>query len=475
VTTNTVERALASGPREAGVHLASIPEDQWFERKSVRVAPKDFAATLVAFGNAEGGTVVVGIHDGQIEGTKGHVAKVNALRQAPFDLTTPPVRTRFDQVAVDVDGRMDTLLVARVEPGSRVHELTNGDCYLRVGDESRRLNFTQRQELHYDRGSAHFDGEVAKGVTVSQLDAELLRGYRESAGASGTNTRLLRARGLVTERDEVTNAGYLLFAPHPGERFPQAHVRVIAYLGTDRGTGSRLGIDDQRDVRVEGPIPTVIAQAAEIIRFWQPTRRALSERGRFEGVPIVPEDAWLEGLVNAVIHRSYSLGGDHIRVEIFPNRIEIESPGRFPGLADPSRPLEISRYARNPRIARVCTDLKISQELGEGIRRMFQEMRERGLSDPAFTQSSGSVRLALYGTSRLDPETEARLPKRALTVLDEIRKAAQPLGTGDLQSILGFSRPSMTKYLGALRDEGLIEWQGRSANDPRAVWVIAHQ
>lgn len=473
VTTNTVERALSSGPKEAGVALAAIPEDQWFERKSIRVAPKDFAAALVAFANAEGGTVVVGLHAGAVEGTKSQVAKVNDLRQAPFDFTVPPVRTRFDQVAVEIGGDMDALLVARVDPGSSVHELTNGACYLRQGDETRKLNFTQRQELHYDRGSAHFDGEIVSGVRVAQLDDELLKSYRESAGGSGTNTRLLRARGLVTEKDEVTNAGYLLFAPHPEERFPQAHVRVIAYLTNDRGSGSRLSVDDQRDVRVEGPIPTVIAKAAEIIRFWQPTRRALGDRGRFEGMPLVPEDAWLEGLVNAVIHRSYSLGGDHIRVEIFPNRIEIESPGRFPGLADPRIPLEISRYARNPRIARVCTDLRISQELGEGIRRMFQEMRERGLSDPVFRQSSGSVRLTLFGTSRLDPDVERRLPKRAMVVLDELRKAAQPLGTGDLQAILGFSRPSMTKYLAALRDEGLVEWQGKSANDPRAVWLFA--
>lgn len=473
MTTNTVERALSAGAKEAGPALASIPEDQWFERKSIRVAPKDFAATLVAFANAEGGTVVVGLHSGKVEGIKGHVDKVNALQRASIDLTSPPVRTSFDQVAVEVDGRIDALLIARVEPGSSVHELSNGDCYLRVADSSRRLNFMQRQELHYDRGSAHFDGEVVAGVRVQQLDGELLRGYRASAGAQVTNTRLLRARGLVNDKDEVTNAGYLLFAPFPGERFPQAHVRVIAYLGNDRGAGSRLGVDDQRDVRIEGPIPTIIAKAAEVIRFWQPTRRALSESGRFEGMPLVPEDAWLEGLVNAVIHRSYSLGGDHIRVEIFPNRIEIESPGRFPGLADPSNPLEISRYARNPRIARVCTDLRISQELGEGIRRMFDEMRERGLSDPVFSQSSGSVRLTLFGTSRLDPEVEARLPRRALVVLDEIRKATQPLGTGDLQALLGYSRPSMTKYLAALREEGLVEWQGKSANDPRAVWMIS--
>jgi ATP-dependent DNA helicase RecG len=113
------------------------------------------------------------------------------------------------------------------------------------------------------------------------------------------------------------------------------------------------------------------------------------ERGLFEAQPIVPRDAWLEGVVNAVIHRSYSLAGDHIRVEIYPDRVEIESPGRFPGLANPASPLLISRFARNPRIARVCADLRIGQELGEGIKRIFEEMRRVGLTDPVYKQGGG--------------------------------------------------------------------------------------
>ena len=475
MSSNQVDRALNAGLEEAGAALCSIPEDQWFERKSVRVAPKDFAAALVAFANAEGGVVVVGLHDGRVEGTKDRPTAMNSLRQVPLDLTSPSVRTHFTQVSVrNEHGEVDTVLVARVEPGEQVYELTNGDCYLRVGDESRRLGFSQRQELHYDRGLASFDGQISPVMSVADLDDELVRSYRDSAGASGTNTRLLRSRGLVDESGRVTNAGVLLFHPHPEDHFPQANIRIIRYRDIERGTGSRLTLDDARDARVEGPIPTAISDAANLIREWQPRRRALSSDGRFSGVPLVPEDAWLEGLVNAVIHRSYSMAGDNIRVEIFPDRIEIESPGRFPGLADPNRPLEISRYARNPRIARVCTDLRISQELGEGIRRMFDEMRERGLTDPAYLQTQGSVRLLLSATSSVDPEVLSRLPRNADKVLQALRRAAQPLGTGDVEELVGQSRPTVLRALSALREEGLVVWTGKSSRDPRATWAIAH-
>lgn len=176
--------------------------------------------------------------------------------------------------------------------------------------------------------------------------------------------------------------------------------------------------------------------------------------------------------MNAVVHRSYSLAGDHIRVEIFPDRIEIESPGRFPGLADPRRPLEISRYARNPRIARVCSDLRITQERGEGIRRIFEEMRDGGLVDPTYEQTSGSVRLSLVAASRLDADVADRLPVGAEDLLEALRTAGRPLGTGEVMEIVGRSRPWVRGALEALRAEGQVEWRGRSPSDPRATWSL---
>lgn len=469
---NDVDRALHASIYETGQLLLSLPEDQWFERKSARIASKDLAVALVAFANAEGGSVVVGAHDGRIEGTKADPKHANALRQAAIDHTSPPVRTHVEQVScVNVSGEPDTLLVFRVSPGESVHELKNGDCYLRVGDESRRLGFAQRQELHYDRGASQFDGTPVTGVGVNDLDMALVANYRSSAGFSGTRTQLLRNRGLLTNDDVVTTAGYLLFAPDIGDRFPQAHVRVLRYRDDHRGTGSGLTVEAGRDVRVEGPIPRVISEARRVIDEWQPMRRALNEHGEFADIPIVPRDAWMEGLVNAVVHRSYSLAGDHIRVEIFPNRIDISSPGRFPGLADPAHPLDISRYARNPRIARVCTDLRITQELGEGIRRMFAEMRARGLTDPAYVQGHGSVRLTLSGLSRIPDDVLARLPRGSLDTLLALRSAAVPLGTGDIQELTNLSRPTLLKQLNALRSESLITWVGKSTKDPRATWA----
>lgn len=474
MSTNGIDRILALPVDERAPGIVETSEDQWFERKSIRIAPKDLAVTLVALANAEGGTVVVGAHRGEIEGIRTRADQVNALMQAPIDFTRPPVRAHFDQIHCrNRHGDMDAVLIVRVSPGEVMHETTNGDCFLRIGDESRKLGFAQRQELHFDRGGGPFDGQAVAGVGVDDLDREALRTYRQAAGASRSFAHLMRSRSLVTANSDVTVAGYLLFADMPQDRFPHAHVRVLRYRDTERGTGARLSLDDDADARIEGPIADLIERAAALIEGWVPRRRSLNREGRFEGSPIVPRDAWLEGLVNAVIHRSYSAAGDHIRFEIFPNRIEIHSLGRFPGLADPRSPLDISRYARNPRIARVCSDLRIGQELGEGIKRMFDEMRNRGLTDPIYFQTQGSVRLVLEASSRIPVDVAAVLPKGADSLLDLLRTAQRPLGTGQLVDLSGLSRPTVTKQLAALRDHKLVVWEGKSDRDPRAEWRIA--
>lgn len=460
-----VDQTLALPLDEALHALARLPEGQWFERKSGRVDPKDLAVPLVALANAEGGCVVVGLHDGAVDAVPG--ARVNALRQAAQDFTRPVVRARVEEIELAGDG---SVLLLRVDPGEVVHETAKGDVYLRVGDESRRLGFAQRQELEYDRGSAPFDGTRAR-VDVSDLDTVQVEAYQVAIGSSSPDA-MLRARGLLTRDGDPTVAAYLLFAASPQMLFPNAHVRVLRYTDVDRGSGSRLTLDDDADVRCEGSIPQQIDQAAREIERLLPRRRALTSSGRFEASGIVPRDAWLEGLVNAVLHRSYSMVGDHVRVEIFPDRVEISSPGRFPGIVNPDRPLDISRYARNPRIARVCSDLGIAQELGEGIRRMFDEMRSRGLVDPMYVQTQSGVRLVLSSLDMLPRAIVDQLSPGAKHVLEMLRTAGRPLGTGQVEEAAGIARPTAIRHLQKLQELGVVVWEGQSPKDPRAVWRI---
>ena len=464
-----VDRALTLPGAEAALALAELPESQWFERKSGRISPKDAALPLVAFANADGGVLVIGLHDGSVDGVS--PKRLNELRQVALDLTVPPVRVHASEIGVPtVAGNTARILVLTVDPGDHVHTLTNGLCYLRVGDESRKLTPAQHQELMFDRGTAPYDSTPI-ALSVDDLDQEQLAEYATIIGTSSVDS-MLSARDLVDRRGQLRVAAALLFDERPQREFPSAYVRVLRYGGTERGVGSRMTLEEDGDIRIEGSLPAQIRQAAEAMDKFMPKWRQLGQSGLFEPAHRIPKEAWLEGLVNAVVHRSYSMMGDHIRVEIFPNRLEIYSPGRFPGIADPSQPRKISRYARNPRIARVCSDLGITRELGEGIQRMFEEMHRRGLGDPIYTQSAEGVRLTLLATDAVPPEVLARLTPSAHGVLNALRELGTPAGTGQLAEMTAVTRMTATRALNSLMDEGLVSWQGTSKRDPRAVWTL---
>ncbi|GAB3087431.1 ATP-binding protein [Corynebacterium aquatimens] len=451
--------------REDPTLLLSVPEDQWFERKSFRIKPKDLAKTIVGMANAEGGVIAVGISDRRFDG-RPTAGQENDLRQVTLDHTDPTVRVTIEAFSVNED---DQVLLFHVLPSERVHYLKSGECFLRVGDESRNLGADDILELRYTKGEQQYDASVPAMAASEDLDWEAVCAYADVIGSSSA-VDALKARNLLDREGRPRTAALLLFGENPQEYFPSAHVRVLQFGEDDRLPGYQQQLI--ADLRFDGTLPQQIAQAQEAIRAMLPSVRRLTGSGLFEDENLIPHDVWLEGLVNAVIHRSYSMAGDHIRFEIYPNRIEVSSPGRFPGLVDPSKPEKISRFARNPLIARVTSELHIGQELGEGIRRMFAGMRRVGFADPVYKQTSGSVILTLNALQRLGVDVANDLPGSAADVLAALQASGRPMSTGEVAEALSLSTPPVRRALQAMREKGIVDWRGNSPRDPRAVWSV---
>jgi ATP-dependent DNA helicase RecG len=196
----------------------------------------------------------------------------------------------------------------------------------------------------------------------------------------------------------------------------------------------------------------------------------LGSRGRFVRSTVLPEFAWLEAIVNGVTHRSYSIGGDHIRVEVFDDRLEVVSPGRLPGLVRLDN-LRTTRFARNPRIARALSDLSYGRELGEGVNRMFEEMNRAGLPDPVYHQLSASVRVVLLADTVVARLLEY-LPAGSERFAEHLNRARR-ISTTEALDLMGLSRPTVLRYLHELAERGLLEHTGTSLKDPRGMWRLS--
>ena len=116
--------------------------------------------------------------------------------------------------------------------------------------------------------------------------------------------------------------------------------------------------------------------------------------GKFVESHEYPEFPWFEGIINAVAHRDYAASGQFIKVSMYDDRLEIESPGRFPNIVTADN-ISYTRFSRNKTIARVMTEFEWVRELNEGVKKIYSDMAEAGLPAPEYIETPNTVKLIL--------------------------------------------------------------------------------
>ena len=279
---------------------------------------------------------------------------------------------------------------------------------------------------------------------------------------------MLRSRGIVRpDGVGVSWAGILMFGSIPQAHLPNASIRIVRYDGVRPTTGTRLNLIFDR--RIEGTLPSQIAIAEQVMSSQLREFTSLDPRtGRFVTVPELPEFAWLEAIVNAVTHRSYSLQGDYIRVSLFDDRVVVESPGRLPGSVRIDNIRE-SRFSRNPRLSRALNDIGRVRQLNEGVNRMFDEMRRAGLPEPELEQTDAGFRVTLYNRAESERDFVQRLlatmPAGLGAVIDRLFEQAS-ITTVEAAALSGFSRQHVRRRMQELEGQGFVRRVGHSTSDP---------
>lgn len=184
-----------------------------------------------------------------------------------------------------------------------------------------------------------------------------------------------------------------MFARDPEKYIPSASVRYIRYDGIEALVGTNHNVI--KDERFEDNIPHLINNLKKFLQASFKDYYFLDiDSGKFKKVPEFPMEAWLEGIVNALCHRSYNIQGNSIYIKHFDNRLEISNSGPLPAQVTIEN-IRNERYARNPRIARVLEDLGYVRQLNEGVERIYETMEKSMLSKPIYEERNGNVYLTL--------------------------------------------------------------------------------
>jgi ATP-dependent DNA helicase RecG len=175
-----------------------------------------------------------------------------------------------------------------------------------------------------------------------------------------------------------------------------------------------------------------------------------------------------EALINAVIHRDYSIVGGRIRIFIFDDRIEFYSPGDLlPGVTvEKMQRLESQSKLRNPVIVEVFRDLGgFIEKMGTGIQRMARAMEEHSLPAPRFEELGGEFRVTLVGPGEKFMEKAATLFEqreindRQLQALSYLREHGR-MTRQEYESLTGVRHSLANRELRDLLDKGKIRRAG---------------
>lgn len=371
-------------------YIQNKKENQYFDRKSAKKDPKEISKHIIAFANAGGGILVIGVEDdGSITGfSKVGLHKMDQFKRIPFEYCKTMPEVKFEEVKVkNIYQENDCILIYQIQPSTkRVIRSTSDDVYLRIGDQSRKLTHEQITSLEFDKGERYFEEEIVDRSSIADVDTELLGTYKKAINTGLSDLEVLEGRGLLVD-GKLTVAGVLLFSTNPSKFYPNARLRFLRYEGIKAQTGQRINLI--KDINIDGPIPKVIEKAKEIISSQLREFQTLDATGKFKAVPEYPEFAWLEGVVNALTHRDYSQRGEHIKVIMYDDRLEILSPGKLPNIVDLDN-MKYTRYSRNPIIARILSELGWVKELNEGVKRIYEEMEKFFLKAPEYSEPNGN-------------------------------------------------------------------------------------
>ena len=386
--------------------VLSAEETQIFDRKSIHIDPKALAIPIIAFANADGGTVAIGISDKtrRVEGIDDETGKVNELLRVPFDFCVPTVKAEVEKVpCTDFKGRANHVLLMHVEPSMEVHANQADEVFMRVGDKSKKLSFDERMQLMYDKGERFFEDKPVPETDIEDIDLAFVEKYIAQIGYSKTAMEYLREnKGFIKEKNgkvQISSAAILLFGKNPQLYFPRARVRFIRYEGTEERVGTQMNVI--KDVIFEGNILKMITDAVAYLDTQIKEKTYLGEDGLFVTEEEYPKFVRQEIIVNAVTHRDYSIRGTDIQIKMFDDRIVVESPGKLPGLVKTDN-IRHTHFSRNPKIAEFLKVYSFVKEYGEGVDRMCKELEAVGLQDPEYRLNAFMLQTTIRNSTLTD-------------------------------------------------------------------------
>jgi len=373
----------------------SLGEDSVLELKNIEYGNDavssphrgSMADEMAAMANSHGGVIVLGVNDKTREITGLSPEKLDLtetwVRNIANDLIKPPLECMIRKLSIIADDYIEKNIIRIDIPRSIfVHKSPNGYFY-RIGSSKREMSpevlarlFQQRTQNRLIR----FDEQMVMGASFDDLDRKLWERFKTPLSPVEDNEFLEKLKLISLDEDgksHPTVSGILMASESPEKYISNAYIQAICYHGEDRAA-SQLDAQD-----ISGPLDMQIKEACKFVKRNMKVR-AIKDPGRIE-TPQYSLNAIFEAIVNAVVHRDYSIYGSKIRLHIFSDKLELYSPGSIPNTMTVES-LSLRQSSRNELLSSLLARCPMNFD-ATGSKRIFI-MDKRGEGVPIILSES---------------------------------------------------------------------------------------
>ena len=448
-------------------------ETQTLELKSAGSGcPKRLYDTLSSFSNQDdGGIIVFGIDEQNNYAQSGVYDAQDLLKKVNEQCLQMEPVVRPLMTVVERDSKN---FVAAEIPGM---DLVERPCYYkgqgrlkgsftRIGDSDEPM--TEYEIYSYEAFRRKYQDDIrsVQRASLSALHKEKLAEYIRKLQTGKPNLSSLPQQEIcelmsIVRNGEVTLSAALLFGLYPQAYFPQLCITAVAVPGNELGDVGAIGERFLDNERIEGSIPEMLERALQFVRRNMKTKTIIhSDTGRREDRTDYPMTAVREALINALVHRDYSMHteGMPIQILMFEDRMEIHNPGGIYGRLRTDQLGKMQPDTRNPVLAAALEVLGITENRYSGIPTIRRAFAEYGMREPEFSSKSGHFAVIFH------KETQTRrmanmLQDNSANIYDLLAFCRTPRTRKEICDYLGLSSMSyaIQIYIMPLVEQGLIK------------------
>lgn len=442
-------------------------ESQTLELKAANVGcPKKLYDTISAFSNQDsGGIIIFGIDE-----NKGYeVVGVYDAQDLQKKVTEqckqmePVVRPVFTVVQTE-NGKVVSAEIPGIDISERPCYYSGvgriKGSYIRSGDSDEPMSDYEIYSYEAFRKKYQDDIRINEKADLSSIDMKKLNAYVEEIKEKNPKLAqlpedlVLKNLSMVIEK-QPTLVCTLLFSVYPQMFYPQYTVNALMVMGYEKGETAADGSRFIDNKRIEGTLPEILEETMKFLSKNMKVKTIIDpntgERADKTEYPIV---ALREAVLNAIIHRDYSMHTEAMPIEVvmYKDRVEVRNPGGLYGRLTIDKLGKVQPDTRNPVLARAMETLGKTENRYSGIPTMILEMRKAGMKEPVFENLRNEFAVTFYNSlnNEIDKNEQESVEKDILTFCKE------PKTRMEIAEYLGLTTVAyaMQSYIKPLVDQG---------------------